>query len=96
VRADKVYLFEIQDINDIECRLGLPVPPGFIITTDTCTDFFNGTTTMPAHLIDSWKYSIGQMEKITGKTFGISTESPPDAMPLLFSVRSGAVVDMPR
>jgi hypothetical protein len=51
---------------------------------------------MPAHLMDSWLYEIGQIENLTGKKFGATDESPTGSIPLLFSVRSGAPVDMPR
>ena len=77
-------------------RLGLPVPPGFIITTDTCADFFKGSTAMPVHVMDSWASAVEQLEKKTGKVFGITADSPNGEIPLFLSIRSGAAVDMPR
>jgi pyruvate, orthophosphate dikinase len=76
--------------------LGIKVPPGFVITSETCKDFFEGNQAMSAHLNDALKSSISNLEKATGKCFSISENSPTTARPLLLSIRSGASVDMPR
>ena len=69
------------------------MPPGFVITTDTCTDFFKGSAAMPLHLVDSWMSAIDTLEKQTGRKFGGSHDK---GFPLTVSVRSGTSVDMPR
>lgn len=89
-------------------RLGLPVPPGFVITTETCTDFFNQQgktqTQLSTVLVDQYTKAIHELEKQTGKYFGgvqvgkqgiISTLEQINTIPLLLSVRSGAAVSMP-
>ena len=70
-------------------RAGLPVPEGFIITTEACLEFYNAKRTFPAGLEDEVKRSMAELERRTGKRFG----DPAD--PLLVSVRSGARVSMP-
>src|SRR5690348_12121653 len=69
-------------------RLGLPVPPGFIITTDACRYFLHHGTT-PSELADQVTEHLTALEKAMGKTLG----DPSD--PLLVSVRSGAKFSMP-
>ncbi|MFH1842755.1 MAG: pyruvate, phosphate dikinase [bacterium] len=69
-------------------RLGIPVPPGFTITTAVCTDY-QKTGGMPDGLDAEVREAVAKVEKILGKTFA----DPAD--PLLFSVRSGARVSMP-
>lgn len=68
--------------------IGLPVPPGFTITTVTCADF-SRTSRLPAGLMDEVKRNVAFLEKEQGKSFGCSVN------PLLVSVRSGAAVSMP-
>ena len=68
--------------------IGLPVPPGFTITTVTCADFTR-TSRLPAGLMDEVKRNVAFLEKEQGKKFGCSEN------PLLVSVRSGAAVSMP-
>ena len=68
--------------------IGLPVPPGFTITTATCADYTR-TNRLPAGLMDEVKRNVAFLEKEQGKTFGCSVN------PLLVSVRSGAAVSMP-
>ncbi|GAC1501861.1 MAG: pyruvate, phosphate dikinase [Vulcanimicrobiaceae bacterium] len=71
-------------------RAGLPVPPGFTITTDACLQFFaSGDGSYPRHLDRQIDVAMERLERETGKVFG----SGPD--PLLVSVRSGARVSMP-
>ncbi|HEX9448049.1 MAG TPA: pyruvate, phosphate dikinase [Dongiaceae bacterium] len=69
--------------------LGLPVPPGFSITTEVCTYYYAHKKTFPDDLKAQVDAGIGQIEKITGMKFG------DPAAPLLVSVRSGARVSMP-
>ncbi|MBO84777.1 MAG: pyruvate, phosphate dikinase [Deltaproteobacteria bacterium] len=70
-------------------NLGLPVPPGFTITTEACGYFFTQGESWPETLWDDVAASIKVVESQTGKRFG-DPENP-----LLFSVRSGAAVSMP-
>ncbi len=70
-------------------NLGLPVPPGFTITTEACRYFFNEGGSWPETMLDEIEASLAEVERITGKGFG-STDNP-----LLFSVRSGAAISMP-
>jgi pyruvate,orthophosphate dikinase len=70
-------------------RLGLPVPPGFIITTEICEKFYEAGRRLPDGLMDEVRKSITRLEDLTGKRFG-DPENP-----LLVSVRSGAPVSMP-
>jgi pyruvate,orthophosphate dikinase len=70
-------------------RLGLPVPPGFIITTEICEKFYEAGRRLPDGLMDEVRKSIRCLEGLTGKRFA-DRENP-----LLVSVRSGASVSMP-
>ena len=70
-------------------NLGLPVPPGLTITTETCMDYINHGNKMPAGLMDEVKAALKDVEEQTGKKFGDTTN------PLLVSVRSGARLSMP-
>jgi len=69
--------------------LGLPVPPGFTITTEVCTYYYDHEKSYPADLKDSVAKALGQVETTLGRKFG-STDKP-----LLVSVRSGARASMP-
>ncbi len=69
--------------------IGLPVPPGFTITTEVCDLYYKNKRKLPAGLMDGVNKSIRMLEKELGKKFG------DNAMPLLVSVRSGAAVSMP-
>ncbi len=71
-------------------RIGLPVPPGFTITTDVCTYFYAHNRTYPKAMQAQVEDGIRRMEKIMGTKFGDTK-----AMPLLLSVRSGARDSMP-
>jgi pyruvate,orthophosphate dikinase len=68
---------------------GLPVPPGFTITTEACNAYYEGGKTLPTGLWDQVTASLATIEQQTGKTFGDA------ANPLLVSVRSGAKFSMP-
>jgi pyruvate, orthophosphate dikinase len=68
---------------------GLPVPPGFTITTEACNDYFTAGEKLPAGLWDDILEAVKEVEARTGKRFG----DPAD--PLLVSVRSGAKFSMP-
>ena len=70
-------------------QLGLPVPPGFVISTQVCRDYLTKQQTIPGGLEESIKENIHLLERSIGRNFG-STSSP-----LLVSVRSGARVSMP-
>ncbi len=70
-------------------RLGIPVPPGFTITTEVCRFYYENGGELPRGLKDEVESNIKKVEEIMGRRFG-----DPDA-PLLFSVRSGARVSMP-
>ena len=71
------------------CRIGLPVPPGFTITTEVCTYYYANKRTYPASLKAQMQEGIALQERQTGKRFGDLTN------PLLVSVRSGARDSMP-
>src|SRR5665213_755953 len=71
-------------------RIGLPVPPGFTITTEVCTYYYDNKKTYPKILDAQAKEGIAFIEKIIGTKFGDKS-----AMPLLVSVRSGARDSMP-
>src|ERR1700677_824514 len=70
--------------------LGLPVPPGFTITTEVCTYYYANKRTYPTQLRAQMEAGVQNMEKIMGTKFGDTT-----AMPLLVAVRSGARDSMP-
>jgi pyruvate,orthophosphate dikinase len=70
-------------------QLGLPVPPGFTITTDVCTYFYQHGKTYPKDLKARVESALGEVGRITGKKFGDARN------PLLVSVRSGARASMP-
>jgi pyruvate,orthophosphate dikinase len=69
--------------------LGLPVPPGFTLSTDVCTSFYDNGNKYPDELSTQTDDGLKIIEKITGKLFGSSSN------PLLLSVRSGARASMP-
>ena len=71
-------------------RIGLPVPPGFTITTEVCTYFYAHKKTYPKELQGQMQAGIANMEKIMGYKFGDAK-----GFPLLVAVRSGARDSMP-
>ena len=68
---------------------GLPVPPGFTITTEACTEYYSAGERLPDGMWDEVLAALGRVETAVGKTFG----DPKN--PLLVSVRSGAKFSMP-
>ena len=70
-------------------HLGLPVPPGFTITTEVCTYFYANGKTYPKNLKPQVEAALAEVGRITGKKFGDAKN------PLLVSVRSGARASMP-
>ena len=99
--AKRVYLFNEGKKDDRELlggkganlcemtNLGLPVPFGFIITTNSCREFFRAGNKLPALLEQEYRVALDIVEKKMGTRFGDPSN------PLLFSVRSGAPVSMP-
>ncbi|HGE70502.1 TPA: pyruvate, phosphate dikinase, partial [Candidatus Poribacteria bacterium] len=70
-------------------NIGIPVPPGFTITTDVCRYYYNNNKTYPPDLDEQIKEALAKVEEIMGMKFG----DPKN--PLLVSVRSGAAESMP-
>ena len=70
-------------------RIGLPVPPGFTMTTEVCTYFYANRKQYPPELAAQVATALAKVEKSVGKKFGDRTS------PLLVSVRSGARDSMP-
>ena len=70
-------------------NIGIPVPPGFTITTEVCTYYYDNNSQFPKELEKQVLEAINKNEKIMGKKFGDSSN------PLLMSVRSGARISMP-
>ncbi|AVO47058.1 pyruvate, phosphate dikinase [Phreatobacter cathodiphilus] len=70
-------------------NMGLPVPPGFTITTEVCTWYYANGRSYPAELKDQVEAGLAQIGALTGKIFGDAEN------PLLVSVRSGARASMP-
>src|SRR3954465_3735374 len=70
-------------------RIGLPVPPGFTISTEVCTHYYANKRTYPKELQKQVEAGVANMEKILGKKFGDLDR------PLLVAVRSGARDSMP-
>src|SRR5947209_17749478 len=70
-------------------RIGLPVPPGFTITTEVCTYYYANKRTYPKELQAQVEAGVANMEKTLGKKFGDLNK------PLLVAVRSGARDSMP-
>lgn len=70
-------------------NIGLPVPPGFTITTEVCKDYYSGEECLPTGLTDEITTALASVEKKIGKKLGDGAD------PLLVSVRSGAKFSMP-
>jgi pyruvate,orthophosphate dikinase len=71
------------------CNLGLPVPPGFTITTGVCTYYYDHDRSYPPELKAAMEEALGYVGRLAGRTFGDADN------PLLVSVRSGARASMP-
>ncbi|MBI1831836.1 MAG: pyruvate, phosphate dikinase, partial [Planctomycetes bacterium] len=71
------------------CLIGIPVPPGFTITTEVCAAYYDNHKKIPEAAIPEINDALAKMEALAGKKFG----DPAD--PLLVSVRSGAALSMP-
>src|SRR4030042_4300138 len=96
-----VYLFEEADGSNKKLlggkgagltemtRMGLPVPPGFIITTEACLRYYESKKRLPSGLMDEIQLTLKKIEEKTGKLFGGYQH------PLFVSVRSGAAISMP-
>lgn len=97
----RVYTFEEADYENVKlfggkgaglammAHLGLPVPPGVIITTDVCKEYYSNGRRLPDELMKEVRDGIKYIETKSGRKFG-DPENP-----LLVSVRSGAPVSMP-
>ncbi|MDP2969107.1 MAG: PEP/pyruvate-binding domain-containing protein, partial [Deltaproteobacteria bacterium] len=70
-------------------QMGLPVPPGFIVTTEACIQYYGNKKRLPKGLMEEVQKNLKKVEEKAGKVFG----SPQN--PLFFSVRSGAALSMP-
>src|SRR5687768_12211523 len=89
-RADMRNLLGGKGANLAEmASLGLPVPPGFTITTEVCTHFYQNGESYPADLKDQVQTALTRIEASVGSRFGDASN------PLLVSVRSGARASMP-
>ena len=89
-RADMRNLLGGKGANLAEMSsLGLPVPPGFTITTEVCTYYYDNNNTYPAELKEELDRALVAVETIVGARFGDANN------PLLVSVRSGARTSMP-
>jgi pyruvate,orthophosphate dikinase len=96
-----VYLFEEADGTNKKLlggkgaglaemtHMGLPVPPGFIVTTETCLHYYENKKKLPKGLMEEVRANLKIVEEKTGKKFGSAQN------PLFFSVRSGAAISMP-
>lgn len=69
--------------------IGLPVPPGFTITTEACNTYLDNSGEFPANMLEQVFAALSNLEKRTDKKFG------DDKNPLLVSVRSGSAISMP-
>ncbi len=70
-------------------NLGMPVPQGFTVTTEACTQYYKDGRKINDLIMNQIEYKLSELEKMTGKKFGDKNN------PLLVSVRSGARVSMP-
>ncbi len=70
-------------------RIGIPVPPGFTISTEACRMFYENKKRVPKEVLKDIGESLKKLQKTTGKKFGDKND------PLLVSVRSGAKFSMP-
>ncbi|NMB96147.1 MAG: pyruvate, phosphate dikinase, partial [Clostridiaceae bacterium] len=101
--ANKKYVYQFKDSHGLGKELlggkgaglaemtyvGIPIPPGFTVSTEACNLYYNSGKKLPKHVVDEILHAVEVLEKDTGKTFGGKKN------PLLLSVRSGARVSMP-
>ena len=103
--SDLIFSFKNKKIKDLKnpknilggkganlaemVRLGLPIPPGFIISTDVCDFFYKNKKKLTNQVLKNIRLELKNIEKLTGKKFGDLKN------PLLVSVRSGARISMP-
>lgn len=88
--ADMKYLLGGKGANLAEMsRIGLPVPPGFTITTEACNFYLKENKNFPEGMMEQVYAALRKIEEKTGKVFGDAKN------PLLVSVRSGAAISMP-
>lgn len=71
------------------CKIGIPVPPGFTITTEVCAAYYDNGRKIPEEVIPQIDEALKKVETTFGKKFGDTND------PLLVSVRSGAALSMP-
>lgn len=89
-RSDMKMLLGGKGANLAEMtRIGLPVPPGFTITTDACNTYLTSGENFPDGVLEQATAALQELERRTGKGFGSQNN------PLLVSVRSGAAISMP-
>src|SRR5262249_38041718 len=89
-RADMKDLLGGKGANLAEMSvIGIPVPPGFTITTEVCADYYDRDRRLPEEVKPQVEAALARMEQGVGKKFGDPTD------PLLVSVRSGAALSMP-
>ncbi|NLU50209.1 MAG: pyruvate, phosphate dikinase [Syntrophomonadaceae bacterium] len=89
-RADMKQLLGGKGANLAEMtRIGLPVPPGFTITTEACNEYYRRGKSFPENMLEQSFQALSAVEEKTGKRFGDRDN------PLLVSVRSGAAISMP-
>src|SRR6056297_1594271 len=70
-------------------KMGMPIPQGFTVSTDACTDYYEHDKVIADAVRTQIDQSLAQLEELSQKRFG------DDSMPLLVSVRSGARASMP-
>ena len=99
--AENLYFFDEGDGTDKRllggkgaglctmAQLGLPVPPGFVITTEVCKRYYESGGKLPGGLMDEVEAAMRKLEELAGKRFGDPSN------PLLVSIRSGAMLSMP-
>src|SRR6516165_10838012 len=89
-RADMKDLLGGKGANLAEMSsIGIPVPPGFTITTEVCQDYYAANQALPEAVKPQVESALKQVEAQVAKKFGEATD------PLLVSVRSGAALSMP-
>ena len=70
-------------------NIGIPIPKGFVVTTEACNKYYDENKVLPKEIVDEIHTTMDKLEELTGKKFGGDTN------PLLVAVRSGARASMP-